>query len=299
MELTLQDMLAIVESDFIREVWRCVAVVGIHLMTFFALVLMFKVCGVFRQIGKLYRQHPFALALSMPLIIYAATKIALLVPSQEQCDYRIGAEVDVTDGWLGYVRMTGETMPTNIQVACCGKAVTNELTFTHTGQFYIETAQYPSLDLRENPFWVRDSETNDWVRATADIYGSEVTGASWLQGWSAEIAHLPDYGDPKNYRYWFVGSEDNLPEKVIEGGIGIEVDFYYRDAHHILLRFHSDDPKLHGATFVLQVRTVGVEGDLGDWQTLATTTGNEFNVQGNFIQAYNRLRIYADKGDSE
>lgn len=299
MEMTLNEMLAIVESDFLKEVWRAVAVVSLHLALFFGFILLFKVCGALRHLGAFYRQHPFAIALSIPLIVFGATKIAVLVPAQEQCDYRVGEEVDVTDGWLGYVRMTGDTMPTNIQVACCGKAVTNELTFTHTGQFYIETDQYASIDLSINPFWVRDSETNDWTKATADIYLSEVTGATVVQGWSGEIAHLPDYGDPKAYRYWFIGAEENLPEKIIEGGVGIVTDFYYRDAHHILLRFHTDDPELRGATFVLQVRTVGVEGELGDWQTIATTTTGEFNVAGNFVQTYNRLRIYADKEGAE
>lgn len=302
MEPTLQELLAIVEADFVREVWRVVAIVSLHLMAFAAFAWLFAVTGTFAKLVRAYRTHPFALALSIPLIVYGATKVAILVPTNEQCDYRIGAEVDVTDGWLGYVRMTGEAMPTNIQVACCDKAVTNELTFTHTGQFYIETDQYANLDLRTNPFWVRDSETNDWVRAVADIYGSEVTGATWLSGWSAEIAHLPNYADPKAYRFWFVGPEENLPEKIIEGGIGIEIDFYYRDAHRVHVEFHSNDPDLRGATYVLQVRTVtnidGVE-TLGDWQTLATTTTNVFDVQGNFVQTYNQLRIYADKEGEE
>lgn len=299
MELTLNEMLAIVESDFIREAWRCVAIVSLHLVAFFALVALFSVTHVFRSLAKLYREHRLAAALAIPLFAYGATKIALLVPHNEQCDYRIGSAVDVTDGVVGYAKMDGGAYPTNINVACCGGAVTNEITFTHAGQFYVETHQYPSPDFAANPLWVRDSETNDWIRAVADIYGREVTGASWLQGWDAEIAHLPDYGDPKNYRYWFIGSEENLPEKVIEGGIGIEIDFCYRDAHHILIRFHSNDPKLLGATYVLQVRTVGVEGELGDWQTIASTTTGEFYVEGNFVQRYNRIRIYADKGGAE
>lgn len=302
MELTLNEILAIVEADFLREVWRVVAIVSLHLVTFFALAWLFKVTGVCGKILKAYRTHPFALAFSIPLIVYGATKIVILVPTNEQCDYRTVEEVDVTDGLIGYIRFTGETTPTNILVACCGNAVTNELTFTHAGQFYIETDQYANIDLRTNPFWVRDSETNDWIKATADIYGREITRAVWLSGWSSEIAHLPNYADPKDYRYWFVGPEEKLPEKVIEGGVGIEIDQYYRDAHKIHIEFHSNDPELNGATFVLQCRTVtmidGVEV-LGDWKTIATTTTNIFDVQGNFIQTYNQLRIYADKEGKE
>ncbi len=148
MELTLQEMLGIVESDFINEVWCIVATVALHLIAYSALVLVLKACGAFRQIGRLYRNHPFALALAIPFIIYGAVK---LVPSQEQCDYRVGEDTDVTDGRIGYVMMTGDAMPTNIDVVCCGGAVTNELTFTHTGQFYIETHQYDNPDFAANP----------------------------------------------------------------------------------------------------------------------------------------------------
>lgn len=306
MEMTLQEMLAIVESDFVREMWKLVAIVSLHLFAFFGIVALSRFTGAATHLISALRRHPvqngIAVVLAIPLFIYGATKAALLVPHREQCDYRIqGAQSpDVTDGWLGYVRMTGDTFPTNILVACCDGAVTNEMTFTHNGQFYIETIQYQNLDLTVNSFWVRDSETNDWTRAVADIYSWEMSEAVWVSGWRAEIAHLPNYEDPKAYRFWFIGPEENLPEKIIEGGIGIVVDECYRDAHHIHIRFHSDDPDLRGKMFTLQVRTVtvvdGVEV-LGDWQTLATTYGDVFDVSGNFVQSYNRMRIFADKGN--
>lgn len=301
MDMTLQEMLSVVEVEFLREVWCAVGFVMLHLIAFASLVAMCHAVGAFSSVARAFRNHPISASvaslIASPFIIYGAVKVCVL--GREQCDYKIGSEVDITDGSVGYYRFVGTEVPTNIGIACCGGLVTNIFTFTQTGQFYFETSQYQSLDLIQNPMWVRDSETNDWIRAVADIYGSEVTGSSWVRGWSAEIAHLPDYGNPKDYRYWFIGSEANLPEKVIEGGVDISIDRYYRDAHHIVVEFHTDDPELADSTFVLQVRFVsiidGVEV-LGDWQTLDTTKTRKFDVRGNFVQAYNRIRIYVDKG---
>ena len=308
-EFDLLQQMSIVQQQGINEFWSAVGLLTVFAFFILGLVWLESKCHVFKTVQSWYKRYPFQSTfvslLVTPLIIYGATKMPLLVPREEQCDYRIGDEVDITDGWLNYAKMDGEIMPTNIPVACCGGAVTNTMEFTHTGQFYIETIQYPDLDLRENEFWVRDSETNDWTHPVVDSYMVDQSffTTNWVSGWRGEICHMPNYEDPKAYRYWFIGPQKNLPEKIIEGGIGIEVDFYLRDAHHVYIKFHTNDPELQDKTFVLQMRYVTKGPDdieiLGDWVTLATTKTREFYVEGNYIQKYNRMRIYADKGEQE
>ena len=148
-EFNILHQLAIVHQEEIKEIWRCVGVFAA-----FAMVVMF-ICGTIAKYAPkisaffaLCKKHPFQTTflslLATPLIIYGATKIPILIPQEQQCDYRIGEEVDVTDGWVNYALMTGDIMPTNIMVACCNGAVTNTMEFTHSGQFYIETIQYPA-----------------------------------------------------------------------------------------------------------------------------------------------------------
>ena len=247
------------------------------------------------------RSHPISSSYLAPsvvaLVVYASTKA--VVPSTQQCDYNFSGAPEPESGVARYCYFAEAT--NGVEIAMNGGITTNTADVA-AGQFYLEYSPttYGGTDEGDlnYGFYVRDSVTSNWIASVTD---SRVTLPSSLLNYHGRFSHLPGRDDPRDYRYWFIGEEEDLPEVIVEGGVGIVIDSVVITANGLSVSFHpaDEDLKKSARSYFLQTR-VARDGILGDWKTIAVLAnvgkdGGTFNVEGFTVGEYREYRIYADK----
>jgi len=305
MDTTIQDIMAIIRSEEVREFWMLVGGITATLGSVaVAAVAMWK-SGAWKALQRVrayVATHPIEASVLFPmvvaLVVYAAEKSNVVIPRQEQCDFRQSAAASVS-GNVEYYRSTSTT---NLNVALWSGTSTQELSFVANDFLYAydtSTGGGPKTPA-QSPFWVRDYQSNDWIRAEMRTNVTSGTKA-------AVVAYLPSsaiYGvDPESYRYWFIGPQEYLPEVIIEGGVGIKIDQVVITSSSVYVKYHPEDPDLATGshTYVLQCR-ISRDGLLGEWQNIATSVstgiaGGSFLVNVYSVGEYREYRVYADKGN--
>lgn len=297
----LLEQLQIVDAERVREMWAFVGVLAIAIMGLIALAAVsakFKLADHITKALRWCRTHPVQTCVLAPmafgLFVYGATKAPLAVPRREPCDFQQTTAAALTEGEVEYWRTESAT---NIPVALFGGTVTQELAFA-AGDFVYAYDKTTGTDapqvVTEQDFWVRDSQTNQWTKATrVSVFESGVN--------AAVVARMPGSADPKDWRFWFVGPSENRPDVIHEGGIGIVVDREVYTSKSVTIQFHPEDEDLVKSqhTYVLQMRRVK-DGILLDWETVMAiqdvgAAGGTFIVQGYTVGEYRMYRIYADK----
>lgn len=298
--------LQIVDADRIRELWLVVGLLSVSVMGLICVGCLWVRFGVSDKISRfmgLVRRHPFQTCVLTPCVIglvaYAGTKAPLIVPTRQDCDFKQTTADYRVEGQVEYWWASATT---NIDVSLFGGVVTQQLQFIE-GQFLYaydtQTGAASPQPVSDNSFWVRDSETNEWTRAVA--------ASTWMYRgrYAACTANLGGH-DPREWRFWFIGPEENLPEVIIEGGVGIVIDQCVVTSSSVSIRFHPDDAELKKSarSYHLQMRRVNSDGILLNWEEIAVldgigAAGGTFLVEGFTVNEYREYRIYADKEVSE
>lgn len=293
--------LQIVDAERIRELWSLIGVLAAAMMGLIALYAVSVKCKLAEHITKALRwckAHPVDTCVLAPcavsLFVYGATKAPIAIPKAEPCDFKQTTATALTEGEVEYWRSQATT---NIPVALFGGTVTQELAFAAGDFVYAYDKRTGTAEPQEptdQDFWVRDSQTNSWTKATRVSVFEDGFNA-------AVVARMSGSADPKDWRFWFVGPAENCPEIIHEGGVEIVIDREIYTSKSVTIQFHPDGPELKRSphTYVLQMRRV-VDGILLDWKTVMSiqnvgATGGTFIVQGYTVGEYRNYRIYADK----
>lgn len=304
--LSLIEQISLVDAEAAYEFWLSVGVLAA------AATVILCVCWMIgfakdriSTIMRNAKEHPVVTSIISPMfwsfVTYAAVKA--VVPTVEQCDYNMTGAAEPESGVVRYHYF--ESATNDVDVAMNAGFTTNSVSSVAEGQFYYEfsptTYGGTDADVASYGFWVRDAMSNEWTRATTD--------STWefppsVMNYHGRMAHLPGMEDAKDYRFWFIGTEENLPDVVIEGGVGIVIDRVAITASHVHIEFHPEDPDLARGVFqyVLQTR-VTRQDVLMDWENVTSTTatgaGGAFDFDGYTVGEYREYRVYADKEVAE
>lgn len=307
-DIDILTSLAIISREESREFWNVIGMAASALMLLLAFAYAaarFLLADKASAMLAWTRRHPwqsFVRALMVAAAIaYGGSKA--VTPTVEQCDYNMTGATEPESGVVRYHYFASAT--NGVDVAMNAGLTTNTVSSVAAGQMYYEfsptTYGGTDADVADYGFWVRDAVSNEWTRAATDATYEFPPSTHNYHG---RMAHLPDMEDAKDYRFWFIGREEHLPEVIIEGGVGIVIDRVVITASHVHIEFHPEDPDLAKGAFqyVLQTR-VTRQDVLMDWEnvtaTTATGSGGAFDFDGYTVGEYREYRVYADKEVSE